>query len=133
LRPSTVSNLLSGPGIPRWDTVETFVRACTRHAQAHQIRLAPDLVDLDRWHTAYREMENRLADQAARREQITGRPAPTRRRRLTVPAHLPADAPAFTGRTEHLANLDKLLANTGNAPSRDGRSATVVISAIGGT
>jgi hypothetical protein len=67
LRTSTASDLLNGPSTPRWDTVETFVRACARYAHAHRIRLAAELLDLDRWHAAYRDMENILSDQAARR------------------------------------------------------------------
>jgi hypothetical protein len=45
----------------------------------------------------------------------------------TVPRQLPADVPGFAGRAEHLARLDKLLANTGGQP------AAVVISAVSGT
>jgi tetratricopeptide (TPR) repeat protein len=133
LRASTVSDLLNGPGTPRWDTVETFVRACARYARAHQIRLAPELVDLDRWHTAYRDMENTLGDQAARREQVAGRAVPTRRRRLAVPAQLPPDVPTFTGRHHHLAVLHKLLPSHEHPGEADGRPTAVVISAIDGT
>src|SRR4051812_40771809 len=131
LRPSTVSGLLNGPAIPRWQTVETFIRACACHAQARQIRVRPGLVDLDRWHREYRAMENALANQAARREQVAGRPVP--RRRAIVPAQLPADAPAFTGRTEHLATLGKLLPDAPISGRRGGAPDTVVISAIEGT
>ena len=83
------------------------MRACARFAQAHQIQLHQALVDLDRWHAGYRAMENTLADQAAHREQIAGRPVPTGRRRMTVPAQLPPDVPTFTGRTEYLTGLDQ--------------------------
>jgi hypothetical protein len=134
---STIGSLLNGPGTPRWETVEIFLRACTDHAQ-HHIRLAPDLVDPHRWHADYRGMENALADLAAAREQIAGRPVPTgrRRRRLAVPAQLPADVPAFTGRTDHLAHLDTLLPDQqhpGGGSSGSGRPTAVVISAIDGT
>jgi tetratricopeptide (TPR) repeat protein len=134
LPPSTVSGLLNGPVIPRWDTVETFVRACAHYARTRQIRLDPEVIDLDRWHNDYRALENTLADQAASREQIAGRPVPVRRRRLTVPTQLPADVPAFTGRAEHLVDLDKLL--PGGPHSHDSGDAgppAVVISAINGT
>jgi tetratricopeptide (TPR) repeat protein len=127
LRTSTVSNLLNGSGTPRWDTVETFVRACANYAHARQIRLAADLVDLDRWHADYRAMENALADRGPR-EQIAGRPVPSRRRRLAIPAQLPPDVSAFTGRVQYLADLDKLLPSHG-----PDTTAAVVISAIGGT
>jgi tetratricopeptide (TPR) repeat protein len=133
LRTSTISSLLNGPGTPRWDTVETFVRACTRSARAHQIRLDPALADLDGWHTEYRAMENAGADLAAARERIAGRPVPAaRRRRLAVPAQLPADLPAFTGRADHLAQLDKLLPEH-QQPGGGGQPTAVVISAIDGT
>jgi tetratricopeptide (TPR) repeat protein len=133
LRSSTIGTLLNGPPIPRWDTVETFVRACTRYATAHQIQLPPDLVDLDRWHADYQSMENTLADQAARREQIAGRAVPTRRRRVAVPAQLPPDVSAFTGRNEHLANLDQFLPSQQHPRDADHKATAVVISAIDGT
>jgi hypothetical protein len=44
LRTSTIGTLLNGPPIPRWDTVETFVRACSRYAKAHRIPLPAELV-----------------------------------------------------------------------------------------
>jgi tetratricopeptide (TPR) repeat protein len=128
LRISTLSDLLNGRATPRWDTVETFVRACTRYAQTHDISVAPDLVDLDRWHAAYRAMENAFADQAARREQVTGRAAPGRRRPLVVPAQLPPDLTTFTGRAHYLAELDKLLPD-----ARGGPTTAVNIAAIVGT
>ncbi len=129
LRISTLSDLLNGSTTPRWDTVETYIRACARYAKARTIRVDPQLLDLDRWHSEYRSMENRLADQAAQQEQAAGRTAaPRRRRQLAAPAQLPASPPAFTGRTEHLAELNKLV--SGEAA---GRAATVVISAIDGT
>jgi tetratricopeptide (TPR) repeat protein len=133
LRTSTVSNLLNGPGTPRWDTVETFVRACARYARVRQIRLPAELVDLDRWHAAYRDMENTLSDQAARREQVAGRPVPSRRRRLAIPAQLPSDVSTFTGRAQHLADLDKLLPSHERARTTHDRATAVVISAIDGT
>ncbi len=133
LRTSTIGSLLNGPGTPRWDTVETFVRACIRSAQARQVQLGPALVDLDGWHAEYRAMENAVADLADARERIAGRPVPTgRRRRLAVPAQLPADLPRFTGRADHLAQLDKLLPEHQH-PGGGGQPTAVVISAIAGT
>jgi hypothetical protein len=105
LPPSTLCSLLNGPAVPRWETVESFVGACGRYARAHRIRLDPTLVDEDRWHADYRTVENTLTDQAARREQVAGRPVPARRHRLATPAQLPSDVSAFTGRTQHLADL----------------------------
>jgi hypothetical protein len=133
LRTSTASDLLNGPGTPRWDTVETFVRACARYAQAHQIRPAAELFDLDRWHAAYRDMENTLSDQAAAREQVAGRPVPTRRRRLAIPAQLPPDVSTFTGRDHHLAVLHKLLPSHEDPGDTHHTATAVVISAIDGT
>ncbi len=133
LRTSTASDLLNGPGTPRWDTVETFVRACARYAQAHQTQLAAELFDLDRWHAAYRDMENTLADQAARREQVAGGPVPTRRRRLAIPAQLPPDVSTFTGRDHHLAVLHKLLPSREDPGDTHHTTTAVVISAIDGT
>jgi hypothetical protein len=130
---STLGGLLNGPAVPRWETAESFVGACGRYARAHRIRLDPALVDEDRWHADYRAMENTLADQAARREQVAGRPVPVRRRRLAVPAQLPADVATFTGRAQHLADLDKLLPDHGPAPDTRDRTTAVVISAIDGT
>jgi tetratricopeptide (TPR) repeat protein len=133
LRASTIGNLLNGPPVPRWDTVETFVRACTRYARARQVPLPQHLLDLDRWHAAYQTMENTLADRAAHREQIAGRPVPTRRRRLAIPAQLPPDVSAFTGRVEHLDDLDRLLAAREHPLGPGDRTTAVVISAIAGT
>jgi tetratricopeptide (TPR) repeat protein len=113
--------------------VDTFVRACTGSAQAHRIRLDPALIDLDGWHADYRATENAVADLAAARERIAGRPVPAgRRRRLAVPAQLPADLPAFIGRAGHLAQLDKLLPDHQH-PDSGGQPTAVVISAIDGT
>jgi tetratricopeptide (TPR) repeat protein len=128
---STLGSLLNGPAIPRWETVESFVGACGRYARAHRIRLDPTLLDEDRWHADYRAMENALADQAARREQIAGRPVPARRHRLAIPAQLPSDVATFTGRAQHLADLDKLLPDPERTTA--GRATAVVISAIDGT
>ena len=61
---STIGDLLKGPGRPRWETVEAFVGACRRHAERHKIEVPDDRFDLNRWHAAYREMGNTLADQA---------------------------------------------------------------------
>jgi DNA-binding SARP family transcriptional activator len=54
--------------------------------------------------------------------------APTR----PVPAQLPADVHAFTGRRQELAALDRLL-TPGQADGADGQSTAVVISAVSGT
>jgi transcriptional regulator with XRE-family HTH domain len=47
--------------------------------------------------------------------------------RPNLPAQLPADVSAFTGRDEHLARLDALLAEAGDQPN------AVIISALSGT
>ncbi|MGH3814102.1 MAG: NACHT domain-containing protein [Pseudonocardiaceae bacterium] len=52
----TFRNLLNGKGTPKTETVEAFVSACARHAEKRRppLRLAPELVDLDRWRARYR-------------------------------------------------------------------------------
>lgn len=51
-----------------------------------------------------------------------------------VPRELPADVPAFTGRAEELAELDRLLAgHADDGEPRDGEPNTVVVSAVAGT
>src|SRR5215470_6300051 len=66
LRVSTISNLLNGPTTPRWETVESFLRACGHYARAQRIRLNPDLSDVDHWHKLYRDMEKIVADRETR-------------------------------------------------------------------
>ncbi len=78
-------------------------------------------------------MENTLTDQAAAREQVAGRPVPARRRRLAIPAQLPPDVSTFTGRTQHLAALDKLLPSDEPAGDTHHGTTAVVIAAIDGT
>ncbi|GAA2571404.1 hypothetical protein GCM10010435_52120 [Winogradskya consettensis] len=121
LRVSTIGDLLNGPRTPRWETVEAFVSACAGHARAHRIVVPSRLLNLQRWHEEYRTMQ----DASDRRRPGTVAPA-ARRNRWAVPAQLPSDVPAFTGRTEQLADLDELL-TAAEAPS------AVVISAIDGT
>jgi len=58
-----------------------------------------------------------------------GRP----RKRRAVPAQLPADVPAFTGRQEELSELDRLLAATEEASGSAGTPTTVTIAAVSGT
>jgi len=65
-------------------------------------------------------------------------PSPTRADpRPGVPAQLPGDVDAFTGRADELAELDRLLAATTGQPGRGSRPATasaaVVIAAVSGT
>jgi tetratricopeptide (TPR) repeat protein len=125
LRISTIGDLLNGPRVPRWETVEAFVRACAGHARVHRIEVPAPLLDLRRWHTDYRTMQDALIRRGLGPETSGARRAGRRERRV-VPAQLPADVPAFTGRTRQLADLDELL-TAARAP------ATVVISAIDGT
>jgi len=122
LRTSTVSDLLNGSSTPRWETVATFVDACARHARAHRIALDPQAVDLDRWYGLYQAMENDLADRAAERERIAGRPVAVRSGRFAVPAQLPAANPIFAGAIDRIAELDKLAAG-GDGPG----AVTVVV------
>jgi tetratricopeptide (TPR) repeat protein len=51
---STISELLNGPGIPRWPTVRAFVRACEYHAEHHLRGPRPSAeFDLVRWQGLY--------------------------------------------------------------------------------
>jgi len=105
---------------PEWDRlVEPLVRACTGNDE----RAVGD------WHRrhsvlveVYRELKDN--DQQDSTLRLTG----------SVPAQLPADVDAFTGRTAELAELDRLLPNTPECPSAVGAASTaVVISAVSGT
>ncbi|HEU4421103.1 MAG TPA: BTAD domain-containing putative transcriptional regulator, partial [Pilimelia sp.] len=89
----------------------------------HQAVLRADPA-LDRPGTADRALD--LPGTAGTAEPAPGPPAPAR---LTgpVPALLPADIPAFTGRVRELRDLDDLL------DGGEGRPAAVVITAIAGT
>ena len=49
------------------------------------------------------------------------------------PAQLPGDVDAFTGRTQELAALHRLLAAAGGQPGTGGRARAMVISAVSGT
>jgi hypothetical protein len=52
---STVGRLLNGPGRPRWDTVETFIKMCQKHAETNDPPrpLTAELADLNQWRTFY--------------------------------------------------------------------------------
>ncbi|HZO69839.1 MAG TPA: tetratricopeptide repeat protein [Kribbellaceae bacterium] len=114
--------------------MESFVLACASYATAHRIDVAATVLDLDRWHADYRTMENTMADREAQREQISGGVARIRKRRVVVaPGQLPADVPAFTGRTQHLSDLDRLISRSEPQQEAAGRPTAVVISAIDGT
>jgi tetratricopeptide (TPR) repeat protein len=52
---------------------------------------------------------------------------------VAIPAQLPPDVWAFTGRIEQLADLDQFLAGRQSLPDADHRTTAVVISAIDGT
>ncbi|HEU5107328.1 MAG TPA: NB-ARC domain-containing protein, partial [Micromonosporaceae bacterium] len=122
LHTSTIGDLLNGPRTPRWVTVEAFLRACERYAEAHRIATPAGRFDLDRWHADYRAAEAAQAERAG-----SSRPAAGGRgtRSVVVPAQLPADLPAFAGRSAELAALDRLLASAGTSA---GTAAPVVVS-----
>jgi len=125
LAPSTIGDLLTGTGTPRWGTVEAFVRACARHVKVRKIAISDDRFDLDRWHAAYVEMDSAPADRSAR-----GGAKASRRRGPVAPSQLPADVVGFTGRDDQLAALDKLIADA-NGHAENSRS--MVICTIVGT
>ena len=159
LRTSTVGNLLNGPGLPRWATVEAFVSACARHAQTHRIDVPTSLVDLDGWHARYRSLEHAVAVKPADADVDVGRAGGAgpdavlahrgRDEPVVVPAQLPADVAGFAGRRDHLDQLDTLLSpppavacesvpagRDNTRPGGQGAGAgprAVVISAVSGT
>jgi len=105
---------------PEWDRlVEPLIRACTgddERAVGDWRRRHSVLVEV------YRELKDN--DQQDSTLRLTG----------PVPAQLPADVDAFTGRTAELAELDRLLPSTPECPSAVGAALTaVVISAVSGT
>jgi tetratricopeptide (TPR) repeat protein len=109
---------------PEWDRlVEPLVRACTGNDERavgiwrrrHDVLVA-----------VYSELK--------RLNRPTDAPGPMPR---VVPAQLPADVEAFTGRSEELADLDRLLTRTTDmataARGTGTNSTAVVISAVSGT
>ncbi|HEX8758499.1 MAG TPA: NB-ARC domain-containing protein, partial [Pseudonocardiaceae bacterium] len=111
---------------PEWDRlVEPLVRACTSNDERavaiwrrrHDVLVA-----------VYSELK--------RFHQPSGAPGPVGVARV-VPAQLPADVEVFTGRSQELAELDRLLARTAettaSARVTSGDSTAVVISAVSGT
>jgi len=104
---STANDLLTGTGLPRWSTIETFVLACRRHAEAAHVRLPPELTDLDRWRADYPR---------ARTAARSHNPA--------VPQQLPMAPRLFTDRQAALGRMTSLF--------DDARVDTVRILAIGG-
>ena len=64
-------------------------------------------------------------------EPAAGPTATDADREHAVPAQLPADVPAFTGRTDELAELDRMLAAT--VSTDGGAPRAIVISAVSGT
>ncbi|GIF01451.1 tetratricopeptide repeat protein [Paractinoplanes rishiriensis] len=127
LRISTVSDLLNGPGMPRWATVEAFVRACAGYASAHDIQVPAGQLDVDRWHQRHSAAQEQQETQPVRRRATKSTPAAGR----LVPRQLPADVYPFTGRAAELSSLDRLLAPTGEGESGGG-PAPVLIAAISG-
>ncbi|MGH3754071.1 MAG: ATP-binding protein, partial [Pseudonocardiaceae bacterium] len=96
---------------PEWDRlVEPLVRACT----------GDDDRAVAAWHRRHGVLVEVHSELRRRTPRLS--PGPVR----VVPAQLPADVDAFTGRAGELAELDRLLA-TGRAPT------AVVISAVSGT
>src|SRR5262245_61145418 len=91
LRTSTLSDLLNGPGTPRWDTVQTVVRACTRHARSHHISVPEIRLDLDRWHAAYRAIENTPADLPAGAGRVSRSVRRRRAEAVSMRYSIPAD------------------------------------------
>ncbi|MGQ0774796.1 MAG: ATP-binding protein [Pseudonocardiales bacterium] len=114
---------------PEWDrVVEPLVRACTNNDERKVAQWRRRHGDLVRAYDALRRQD---------RQHPTPEQAEMAR---VVPAQLPADVDAFTGRTRELAKLDRLLAGVADRPAAEGRPATpggastaVVITAVSGT
>jgi tetratricopeptide (TPR) repeat protein len=115
LATSTTGDLLNGPGTPRWETVETFIRACRRHAQMQRLALPPEMFDLERWRAEHGRIEGSAVRASAAATQVTADARP-------CPRQLPAMPGLFVARQLELAALTQ--------QARQG--STVVISAIGG-
>lgn len=109
---STANDLLTGAGLPRWSTIETFVLACRRHAEAKHVQLPADMADLDSWRAEYA------------RTRPSASPARGPAARSPVPQQLPMAPRLFTGRRTALDRMTSLVA--------DGTADTVKILAIGG-
>ena len=113
---------------PEWDRlVEPLVRVCTgddERAVALWRRRHDVLVAV---HSELNR-QDRQAGAPIRAEVGTAR---------VVPAQLPADVDVFTGRTQEVAELDRLLSatpiRTGARDAAGGGSTSVVISAVSGT
>ena len=111
---------------PEWDRlVEPLVRTCTGNDERevgiwrrrHNVLVA-----------VYRELK--------RQQRPAELPGPVGMARV-VPAQLPADVGVFTGRSQELAELDRLLARTAKTAAaarvRGGSSTAMVISTVSGT
>jgi DNA-binding SARP family transcriptional activator/Flp pilus assembly protein TadD len=72
-------------------------------------------------------------DEASTSHAPSRAPSPPASRRGTVPAQLPADVAAFTGRHTELAQLDALITGEGRADGSGPELMAVVISAVCGT
>jgi len=139
---STAQDLLTSTSTPRWTTIEAFVTACAMHARAHrpEVRVPDTMLDLDAWCRAYEQMESALDEigrPTHRTSASSGKAAARLSRRSIVPAQLPADVFAFTGREQELTDLERLVSapadRTDAASQAGGESTAVVISAVSGT
>ncbi|MGH3938759.1 MAG: ATP-binding protein [Pseudonocardiaceae bacterium] len=105
---------------PEWDrVVEPLIRVCApddKSAVAYWRRRHSELVE--------------VYDELRRRGQPDGPPAAAAKPTVTVPAQLPADVDTFTGRTQELAELERLSART---TGQTNGSTAVAISVVSGT
>ncbi|MDQ4021408.1 MAG: tetratricopeptide repeat protein [Actinomycetota bacterium] len=111
---------------PEWDRlVEPLVRACTSN----------DERAVGVWRRRHDVLVG-VYSELKRLHRPAGPPGPVGLAQV-VPAQLPADVQVFTGRSQELADLDRLLARTADTtaaagvPGKD--STAVVISAVSGT
>ncbi|OXM68274.1 tetratricopeptide repeat protein [Amycolatopsis vastitatis] len=86
---STAHDLVSGSRLPRWPTVESFVRACLHHAKLLGLKLPQDMLALAHWRSAYEEAAGRIGGDVRR-----------------SPCQLPLASRLFTNRDVELGLID---------------------------
>lgn len=100
--------------------LELYIATRSRLTDALGIEPSPELTDIH-----LRILRQQVSEIAKHHDTNSG--APASRPAPPVPAQLPPDVAAFTGRAAHLHHLDALL------PAEDQAATAVVISAIAGT
>ncbi|WP_158104615.1 ATP-binding protein [Amycolatopsis kentuckyensis] len=86
---STAHDLVSGSRLPRWPTVESFVRACLYHAKVQRQELPQEFLALTHWRSAYEDAAGRYGSDVRR-----------------LPCQLPLASRLFTNRGGELGQID---------------------------